>query len=312
MSQAKDSSKNYKGVDKLLTVSLFFCLYHTLRLFPVKWVFQFGAFVGGLAFHCLKSRRAIVLQNLLRVKAWTTANQKEHGLLDGDPIFLTKQVFKRNFANIVSAISLSGRSPEVIEKFIEFESLELVLSVLKRGKGAIIQFPHMGPWELMSVFYYIFNKSGESHTCGALFRPLNNYYFNRWAFQNRSKYGVQLLSKDDGFLKIVRFLKAPSVLLVSHDQRMREGQRVSLFGEEASTSNIFYSLHKMTDAPILTFSFSKVQRAKELKWKFRFYELSTDGLEAEDEIGLLKRSNELLEQVILDSPLDYFFFQNRH
>lgn len=312
MSQAKDSSKNYKGVDKLLTVSLFFCLYYTLRLFPVKWGFQFGSFVGGLAFHCLKSRRAIVLQNLLRVKAWAVANQKEHRLLDKDPTVLTKQVFKRNFANIVSAISLSGRPPEVIEKFIEFDSLEIVLAVLKRGKGAIIQFPHMGPWELMSVFYYIFNKLGESHTCGALFRPLNNYYLNRWAFQNRSKYGLHLLSKDDGFLKIVRFLKAPSVLLVSHDQRMREGQRVSLFGEEASTSNIFYSLHKMTDAPILTFSFSKVQRTKELKWKFRFYELSTDGLETEDEIGLLKRSNELLEQVILESPLDYFFFQNRH
>ena len=312
MSQAKKKSRNYNGIDKLMSFSLFFCLYPFLRVLPVKWTYHFGAFWGGVAFHCLKSRRAIILQNLSRVKAWNSVHQNKQNLFDEDLNSLTKQVFKNNFANIISAISLSGRSPEVIEKFIEFDSLELVFAVLKRGKGLIIQFPHMGPWELMSIFHYIFNRSGESHTCGALFRPLNNYYFDRWMFRNRSKYGLKLLSRDDGFLKIVRFLKRPSALFVSHDQRMREGQQVPLFGENASTSNLFFSLHKMTNAPILTFSFSKVQGAKDLKWKIRFYELSTEGLEAKDEMGLLKRSNELLEQVILESPLDYFFFQNRH
>jgi len=135
---------------------------------------------------------------------------------------------------------------------------------------------------------------------------------DRWIRSQRSAHGLKLFCKDDGFLKIVRFLKESSVLLVSHDQRMREGRQISLFGEAASTSNLFFSLHKMSKVPILSFSLTKVSDAKGLKWKFKFYELATSSDQNVEESTFLKHSNALLERVILDSPLDYFFFQNRH
>lgn len=309
----KRSSEKYKSIDKWGSFVLFLFLFNLFKRLPPSCAFRFGQLLGSIVFYCFPSRRKIVINNLERLKKWLFENEVKLSLMDEGTSSLSKKVFKRNFGNLLAAFSLSTRSRDRIEKYIDFDSLNVVQNVLDRGQGAIILFPHMGPWELMSIFGYLFQEgSGTPIEFGALYRPLNNFYLDRWLRSERALHGLKLFSKDDGFLKIVRFLKKPSVLLVSHDQRMREGRQVPFFGEMASTSNLFYSLYKMSKVPILSFSLFKVSDPKGLKWKFKFYELATSSDQNVDELTFLRRSNALLEQVILDSPIDYFFFQNRH
>lgn len=316
MSAIKRSSEGYKGIDKI--ISYVFCrsVLAIFKYLPVKWAFQFGELLGLVSFYCLKSRREIVEKNLNRVRKWLEKNAIKQSVFCEPNSIIAKKVFKRNFGNVLAALALSKRSKERIKRHIDVDlrSFELATEVIGRKKGAIILFPHMGPWELMSIFTHLFceEEDANSFNFGAVYRPLNNFYMDRWIRSQRSAHGLKLFSKDDGFLKIVRFLKAPSVLLVSHDQRMREGRQIPFFGEMASTSNLFFSLYKMSKVPILSFSLIKVSDAKGIKWKFKFYEFATSSDQNVDELTFLRHSNTLLERVILDSPLDYFFFQDRH
>ena len=129
--------------------------------------------------------------------------------------------------------------------------MELLKKAYEKNKGVIVLFSHSGPWELSAILPELIPMAVEKRTVCIMYRPLNNYYFNKWYLRKRGRYGAQLLSSDDGFFKITRLLKRGSFMQIAYDIRMQQGLEVELFDRLASTSKIPYVLHKASKAPVI-------------------------------------------------------------
>ena len=306
---SKDRTTRFKGFDKWIQFQVVRITYFSFQILPLKLVFSIGGLLGGIAFHCFKNRRLQVYENIQHLKIWAQEKGIQNLILAEDTQVLTKTLFVRNMANFLSSICLLNKGKKQLNNAIEIENLELFEKTYAGNKGVIVLFPHMGPWELITQFPNIFSSIIEPGQMGSLYRPLNNYYTNRWYLRQRQRNGMKLYSRDDGFLSMIRFLKKQSVLFVPFDQRLREGVAVPLFGKPAQTPNLSTLFYRKTQAPVLSFSIIQCGHAQ---WKMKFFQLPISDMNVEDGSLFLERSNELLEQIILESPCDYFFFQNRY
>ena len=56
----------------------------------------------------------------------------------------------------------------------------------------------------------------------------------------------------------------------------------------------------------------RFKRIGKLKWKINWNELGSNFHHSDSEQEFLKSMNEFLEDIIIDDPTDYFFFQDRY
>ena len=141
-----------------------------------------------------------------------------------------------------------------------------------------------------------------------MYRPLNNRYMNQW-YLEKGPVSVHSFFLEDGFLKIIRYIKNGGFMNIAFDIRMQQGEKIELFDRFASTSKIPFSLHKATQAPVFTISFV---RADDVGWEIQFKEIASSENGFSSETELLKAANEHLEKIIFENPYDYFFFQDRY
>lgn len=270
---------------------------------------KFGRFLGSLLFRLTVNRRKIVEGNVQVLKDWAVKQNLKNSFLDLDNKTITKKIYQYNAANFFYSFALMNKSKVVIENHIKICNLELLNKLHKKNKGVIMLFSHAGPFELPVLLPKLVPSIFDNCKLAGMYRPLNNRYMDKWYLRKRRRFGTLLFSRLDGFLKIIRHVKNGAFMNIAVDVRMRQGEKIELFGKLASTSKIPFALHKATRAPIVFVSFV---RADHLSWEIQFEELSLPENGLFSEIDLLKAINQNLEQKIFENPYDYFFFQDRY
>ena len=247
--------------------------------------------------------------NVQTLKAWATKRALKNPLLEQENRVIAKEIYQSNAGNFFYSFSMMNKPIATVSKYLKIKDVELLKKAYEKNKGVIVLFSHSGPWELSAILPELIPMAVEKRTVCIMYRPLNNYYFNKWYLRKRGRYGAQLLSSDDGFFKITRLLKRGSFMQIAYDIRMQQGLEVELFDRLASTSKIPYVLHKASKAPVIAVN---LVRSGELAWEIQFKEIASAENGVCPEITLLKAANEHLEQIIFNNPYDYFFFQNRY
>lgn len=278
----------------------------------LKQAVQLGRFFGGLFFYLSIQRRKIVEENVRTLKAWATKRNLKNELLNQEDSTIAKEIYQSNAGNFLYSLSMMNKPFTTVKKYLKIKNFETLEKAYEKNKGVILLFPHSGPWELIVMMLVLMPpnfKASKSCEMAIMFRPLNNRFLNKWYLRKRSRYGALLLSRDDGFFKIIRLLKNGSFAYIAFDIRMQQGQKIELFDRQASTSKIPYVLHKTSKAPVLAISLIK---SGDLGWEIELKEIASSENGICSEMFLLKASNEHLEQVIFKNPYDYFFFQDRY
>ena len=308
----KKSLKKYRNLKNSilswLSSRIYILLFIFLEKLSLKYASLFGRICGSFLFYLSKSRREVVGKNIITLREWARDSYKQYDYLD-DERDLTKEIYKSNCSNFFYSISLMAKSPDILRKHLKIRNINLLKKIHEKHKGAIILFSHTGPWELIVKLPELISSIFDPSNFYVMYRPLNNYYLDKWYLKRRKRFGAKLLSRDDGFIKIIRFLKNGAYINLACDIRMNEGPKISLFGKEASTSKIPYVLYKAAKVPVIAMSFVRIDN---LSWELKFEEIasSTNDLISED--NLLKTTNEHLEEIIHKRPCDYFFFQDRY
>ena len=308
-------SKNKKGpvlIGKTLSwiaFQIYIFLFLIVERLSVKNADRFGRFFGSLLFYLSSNRRKIVEENVCTLKAWAEKRNLKNPLLDQDNRTIAKKIYQSNAGNFFYSFALMNKSKATIEKNIKIRDLKLLKKVYEKNKGVIMLFAHAGPFELTvmlpKLMPSIFNKSKMA----VMYRPFNNRFMNQWYLRKRNRFGAQLFSREDGFLKIIRHIKNGGFMNIAFDIRMHQGEKIELFDRLASTSKIPHALHKNSHAPVVAISFV---RADDSSWEIKFKEIASPENGLYPEIDLLKRCNKHLEQMIFENPYDYFFFQDRY
>lgn len=226
---------------------------------PLPIAYYSGRGIGWCAWKLMPKRRSAVARNLEVVNA--------HLAAEGPNLALDEQireVFLRSGANMLSSFCFARMSPAKIEQHIVCEGVEHFDAALADEKGVLVLLAHMGPWEVLAFLPMLLAKQGYRVNLAAMYRPMNNVYFDRWFKSVREQRGTKLFSKDDGFHKPVDFLRGGGTLGVLADQKMRQGALAPLFGAKVKTSPLPGLFQRRSGAPALAVS---VETTAPMKWK---------------------------------------------
>ena len=301
MQKAKTRRKRHTGPIKWFEYWIGRICVTCLHYLPLPIAYNLGRGIGWCAYWILPKRRMVVVRNLSVVNTFLAEKAPKLSLSKQ-----AEEVFMRNGANIACSFRFARMKPERIKQHIEIEGLELLQSALSRKKGVLILLAHMGPWELLA---YIPQLYGENVCIGTMYRPMNNDYFNAWFKSVRSQRGTRLFSREDGFHKPVDFLRSGTMLGILADQKMRQGVIAPFFGKQVTTNPLPGLFQRRSGAVALGFS---VITAAPLKWTIKIipvnYPENKQDRTREIEATL---SNQAIEQMLSQSPLDGFWLRDR-
>ncbi|MGC6425271.1 MAG: lysophospholipid acyltransferase family protein, partial [Lentimonas sp.] len=308
MSKANQSEADrFKGPKKWLEYLLARAFISSLQRMPVRaneWV---GRALGWCCWKCLKRRRATVHQNLEVVQEWLAAQGQAAPSIPIEQQVRT--VFMRSGANLLSGIRLAQLPAEKLQGYLQIEGLDTLRAALAQERGAILVLAHMGPWEAFSNLAPLMARLGVTFKFGAMYRPLNNTYLDRWYRKQRQARGATLYSRRDGFHKPVDFVRGGGLLAVLADQKMREGPSVPFMGHEVTTMPLPGLFMRRAKAPMLSAALFKTGPSR---WCVRFESVDFPAdVDLSDRAVCARRVNQALEQVLACSVADGFWFQKR-
>ncbi len=272
-----------------------------MHYLPLSVAYYAGRFIGWCAWKIARTRRAIVAKNLNAV--YDYLGDSTPGLSLEQKV---REVFLRTGANIGCSFCFARMKPEKFKKHVKMEGLEHFEEALSQGKGVLILLAHMGPWEVLPYLPYLSERTSK---LGAMYRPMNNPYFDTWFKLVREQRGTRLFSHKDGFHKPVDFLRKGGVIGVLADQRMRQGTIVPFFGKEVQTNPLPGLFQRRSKAPTLSFS---ITTSAPLHWTIKVFPVhySEKKEDRTREIEAIT-SNKAIEKALAESPLDGFWLRKR-
>lgn len=301
-------NKTCKGFIKWFEFALVYLAVGLLRLMPVRAAYRFGKSIGWLLWKLLRKRRSTVRENLIIIRRWLQTLDKT------DPVQTfpesidasVREVFCRSCANLVSSFPLSALPLEKRRKQIEFENFEVLNAAVKQGHGVVLLMAHMGPWESVPALIEHFEYNGVSRPLGAMYRPLNNDYLEKWYRTQRESQGMQLFNRKEGLLAVLKFLSAGGMLAVFADQRVKTGELSDFFGVPALTTPLVGLLAKRSKVPVVSMTLAYDQNCKLL---VRFRHVSFEDANTRAEYAQL--TNRELEEMLSEDVTNGFWLHRR-
>jgi len=185
----------------------------------------FGARLGLLAYHIVRSRREIAERNVSRA---IPLIKRRH------PSSTVDSIVRKSFINLGKTLVEFLRIPllkgERIHLKIRPSGMEHLYRSLEKGRGVILFIPHMGNWELLAPFY------GATLTRKAVVVfPLKNPELDELVESHRGIFGLEIIPKRGAARHVLRKLRENYVVGLLADQNAgREGVFVEFFGQLAS------------------------------------------------------------------------------
>lgn len=214
---------------------------------------------------------------------------------------LVKETFLKNGGNFFTTVAAARKSTKSLKERVSFENLEEFKELVAEGKGVIVVLGHMGNWEILTRLKSVVELEVR---VGALYRPLNNKYFDKHIHESRSKGGMELFSYRKTGLQIVRLLKKGGIFCVLSDQRIGgQGEVANYFGRMVRCSRLPTTLSNSTKSPVVTLSMQSVGKGR---WKVSFQKPEQEGEQLEHQ-----EITTSLEKALSQSPSDVFWFQDR-
>jgi len=162
---------------------------------------------------------------------------------------------------------------------------------------------HLGNWELLAQVSPELFKC----PCGAIYQTLRNPFIDREIRDRRSREGLRLFARKEGFFSAIELARAGGSVGVLCDQHAGDGGVwVPLFGRLASTSPLPAAMAMRTDGLILAASMYTDGVGR---WRF----VIQDPVEpcSRDSAEVTAQVNRILESQIRVSPADWLWAHNR-
>lgn len=205
-------------------------LSHILSWMPVCLLKLICNVFGFIIFHALPERRTVALRNLHHCFPQKTEAQR---------VSIFKEHCRRLVEMALSVIILPTISEQRARDMFEApdEATLAKAENIQRNGAAITLTPHFTLSELVNAapihFPTLKNKAS------VIFRPLNDPKLNEWVTNSRSRFGVELLSRRNGYNQALRRLEEGNVVGILFDQNAAgKGSMIHLFNRIASSSEL--------------------------------------------------------------------------
>lgn len=210
------------------------------RILPLSTTHRLGALLGRIVYACSRRIRKRLRQNLAlsqladtpaTFEALKQANIRELG----KSMLETFAIWQKDEATL----------QDMVKNVYGWETVE---AALDKKQGIIFLTPHLGCFEITSIFY------GARHPITVLYRPPKLNLFHNMIKRGRGRKGVTLAEANaSGVRKLMQALKRGEAVGILPDQvpKTGEGEWVEFFGEPAYTMSLASKLANKTHAAVI-------------------------------------------------------------
>ena len=266
----------------------FFC--KTLACLPLKWVHRLGTILGYGAYYTDHKSNRIALENILQ-SALADNHAQAAQLMKRSRIEAGKALLETLF--------IWGKSSEDLLPLIQqVHGWEAVTEAHQQGKGLIFLTPHLGCFEITSIFY------GAQHPITVLYRPPKMQALSDLVVSGRQKGKVTMAPANaNGVRKLLQALKAGQAVGILPDQipRSGEGEWADFFGKPAYTMRLASKLANKSGATVVMAFGERLADGK----GFNIHLIRVD------DISTPALLNKAVERQIRQCPAQYLWQYNR-
>jgi len=176
--------------------------------------------------------------------------------------------------------------------------------ILKNDKPVIFVSGHFANFELMSM-----EITKKNIKLATIYRPLNNIFLNPFMEFLRKKYVCenQIKKGINGVRNAIGYIRKNYSIALMIDQRVSEGEKISFFGKNASTTTLPAQLSLKFNLDIIPVF---IERTKGNDFVIQFHNpIKTDKFE--NKLKLTQHLNTVLEKMILKNPNQWIWSHNR-
>lgn len=269
-----------------------------LRIFlkPLSWlslttIHRWGAIVGRIVFLLSPQSRHLIYKNLEESHLYKDEHSvkqaaKLSSLESGKSILETLAIWQWPQDKAVALVK-------------SCHNWHLVKDALARGKGLIFLTPHLGCFEITSIYY------ASKHPITVLFRPPKKSWLSALIDSGRSKGQVKLAPANmQGVRALMQALKKGEAVGILPDQipAAGEGEWADFFGKPAYTMTLASKLAEKTGATVIMAYGERLTNGEG-------YEIHLTKL---DSIATPALLNQAIERQIAQKPEQYLWRYNRY
>ncbi|MBX9676822.1 MAG: lysophospholipid acyltransferase family protein [Methylotenera sp.] len=252
---------------------------------------RLGAALGWIIYYC-SPKSAVTIKN----------NIKTSSLAKNSAQF--KQILNANIAESGKAVLETmaiwqKKEADILPLVRQVHGWKIVKDALKRGKGIIFLTPHLGCFEITSIYY------GSKHPITVLYRPPKIKLLRQFILQGRTRKGVILAEANaSGVRKLMQALKRNEAIGILPDQipATGEGEWADFFGKPAYTMTLASKLAEKTGATVIMAFGERLANGAG-------FDIHITGL---DSIATTTLLNQAIEQQIALKPTQYLWRYDRH
>ena len=191
-----------------------------------------------------------------------------------------------------------------LSKNISIEGEDILLNIKDQNQKVVFISGHFSNFELMAMQI---DKIGIK--IGAIYRPLNNIFLNKFMERIRKKYicNNQIKKGIGGLKELIKLNNQGFSTALMIDQRVTQGSKSNFFNEKEFNNNIPAQLIKKFNMPVVPIF---IERYEGIKFKMKVHK--PIHFSNEDTIeNITNELNKTLEKMILASPDNWIWSHNR-
>jgi KDO2-lipid IV(A) lauroyltransferase len=207
---------------------------------PHKRIASIGRVLGILIYVIDVRHRRIVRRNLKFVyPEWPSERVTKK----------SKRIFQNLGITILEICQMMCFSGHDILDRVNIKGEEYLLNVMHKQKGVILVSVHLGNWEMVPLFWPLYFKTPIT----VVARQIQNKIINQWIHGLRTRFGSQVIYKDEALPEMTRTLRQDKILAILIDQGIKSslGIKIKFFNKYVTATPSAALLAMRCKSPVL-------------------------------------------------------------
>ena len=259
-----------------------------------------GKVLGITAFMIPIERNRIALDN---IRQSFGDSMEQHEITN-----LYRQVLVHFGQMLFEVPHILSMKQENLGKYVSFEGEDNLLNALKKAKGAFILTGHFVNWELIAAGVAI-----RFSQLAVVARPSQSYSQNRLIYKLRSRFGTEIIPKQNSMRQIFSALKKNKMIAILLDQNVDwyQGVFVNFLGQWACVNKGLALMALRTSSPVIPI-FPVKQKDGRYKIvigeELKLIKTGDKTMDVEENTALFTK---IIEKQVKEYPDHWFWFHRR-